>query len=554
MEVTAIIANPPAPVPVAPKRKFSWRKFMTNLFGSGFSPTERAERKANAQIKKQLALKESMLKAECEAVSNQISWSLADLGICFRKETTKKTVIKRVRFLKTYAYTEEALYLPVDLGPRSRPNGVRVADLADPRTLEDLTITVGRKVDARYSERIGFVYVVWRNAGARGIPSHVKYDDMIALRPSSVGPLAWPLGMGEGKKRHWFNFRKTHAVGIYGTSGGGKSNLINVALCTITSQCSPRILQLYLVDLKRTELGLYQNLPHVAKYKIQNESKEWVERKGFVWEPEDAADMLEWVVKELDRRNEILAGKEFRNISEYNADNKNHPFSNILIVIDEFADMAAADKGKRFREALSRVVRMGRSAGIGIMLCTQYPNKEVISMGIRVNLPATISFPLSNLNASVAVVGSKRAYGMGGEKAGRFIIKVGPSEFEIQAPMLATDKVKSILAETKTGKRYSAELNTTHDVADEEILRWAVFENDGNLTIRGVERQFKDRGMTKRFSESFIDHYKGQTVMVEGTEYIVRHGGMGIATRLIALNSDSQAGSNIVESETEQTP
>lgn len=554
--MSAVIRTPPStPAPAIaaapkPRRRFSLQKFWASLTGTPLTEDERRELRNKKAEAERLKNKDALLKNECEQVSNEISWALADLGICFKKEERRHTRITRVRFTGKWTYSEEALYLPVDLSPRKRPAGVRVDQLADEGTLRDLSITVGRKVEARYTERIGFVYVVWRDQSARGIPDHVKYDDMIALRPASAGALSFPLGMGEGKSRHWHNFAKGHAVGIYGQSGGGKSNLINVIISTLVSQCSPNFMKLALIDMKRVELNLFRKLPHVWQF---TDPKTNAKRAGYVYEAEDAASLLETIIDEIDRRYKLLEKEEVRNIGEYNARHKARALPYIFVVIDEFADMASdAAFGKRFHKAMERIVRIGRAAGICTMLCTQHPNKEVLSMGIRVNLPTTLAFSVSNLNASVSVIGSKNAYGLS-SKPGRYIYKAGPLEREIQAPMISTDKVKEVLALVMGGKRYHADLNAGHDVSDQEIFEWAIAKNDGYLSRNAITKQFENRGMTPRSAQTFIEHYQNQTVVVEGTEYLVRHGGKGVTTRLVALNVDSQAGQGDAQSEGENS-
>lgn len=92
-----------------------------------------------------------------------------------------------------------------------------------------------------------------------------------------------------------------------------------------------------------------------------------------------------------------------------------------------------------------------------------------------------------------------------------------------------------------------------HDVSDSEIFEWALQKNEGYLSRNAITRQFEGRGMTPRAALTFIEHYQNQTVIVEGTEYLVRHGGQGVTTRLVALNVDSQAGEGDPQSEGEKT-
>ncbi|MCC7360520.1 MAG: hypothetical protein IT317_13645 [Anaerolineales bacterium] len=557
-------AIPLPPAAAEPRRPGLLARLLARLRPVRLTKEERRElaaKKAEAETRRRLG---ALLHAECVEVALLISELLARRGVCYRTSQRGKEIIKKVRFFKPgYFYNEEALYLPVDLRPRHRPFGVGIGQLKDPEILDDLSVSIGRKVEAVQDVEGGFVYRVWRQEGVGGIPRHVIYDEMLALRPATIGPYGFPLGIGEGGKRHWKSLQQVQSLLIAGTTGSGKSNELHAILTTLIASCSERELQFALVDWKRVELSFYRQLKHVARFKAPSATLNAKKKKGpaaataesgeapaleddpeyqaFATEASDTRRVFDFMVREMDRRMTLFEAGGVNAIAEYNNRHRANPLPYLYLVVEEWAQVALDGQvGKHCTEQLIRLASLGRAMGIGIIICTQYPSR-VIDMRIRAVLNAVMSFNLPNLNASVATLGNKDAFRLSAFP-GRFIWQFGPENLQIQAPRITPEKIREVVATIMGGKAYQAPISTGHDVTDTEILEWAVDKNDGVMGIERLAAEFAPRGFTPHHARRFAERMYGKTVTVFDQEYLVRRGGPNYPTRLVLKDPPSDTG------------
>jgi hypothetical protein len=511
-----------------PKRGlFGW------LLPNTLTPEEKAEREAQRKQREAAKLLFSMLQAEAKECMFQISHTLADLEICYRKMDRKHEKVRRITFFNTYVVCEEALYLPVDLRPGHRPRGVGVQQLADPLTLENLSITIGRRIEARYTPDKGFVFVVWRNEGARGIPRHVKYDDCVALRPASADNLSFPLGMGEGKKIIWRSMGDMQSLLVAGTTGGGKSNFLHNIISTLISQNSPRQLRLMLIDFKRVEFIKYRDVPHLVKFHEKKDGAR-IERKGLISDVEFVVPAMNYLRAEMERRTLLLEAENVQKLSEYNFRKQAHNrLSYIYLVVDELAELMLAPQkiAKEAKELLINIASKGRALGIGAIICTQYPKSEVLDMRIKAVLPAVVAFQMPNMNASIAVLANRAAFDIG--EKGRLIFQFGRDQFEVQAPLMTPDIIQRLVDAGIAGTGYKTELKAGHDVTAEDVFQWALSNNDGRLAWRHIVDAFHERGFRKNDADKLIDEWIDKVVFVGNSTYKIKPGGPGVAARLL---------------------
>jgi DNA segregation ATPase FtsK/SpoIIIE, S-DNA-T family len=170
---------------------------------------------------------------------------------------------------------------------------------------------------------------------------------------------------------------------IAGATGAGKSVMINSLLVSLLYRNSPAQLKLILVDPKRVELNLYNDIPHLLT--------------PVIVEPTKTVSALKWAVAEMERRLHLFAEVGKRNIFEYNSlraeEKENMPY--IVIVIDEMADLmmlAAAD----VEALIVRLAQLARAAGIHLVLATQRPSVNVITGLIKANIPARLAFRVAS--------------------------------------------------------------------------------------------------------------------------------------------------------------
>ncbi|MDX6612307.1 MAG: segregation ATPase FtsK/SpoIIIE, family [Blastocatellia bacterium] len=182
---------------------------------------------------------------------------------------------------------------------------------------------------------------------------------------------------------------------IAGTTGAGKSVGVNALLLSILYNARPDEVKFILIDPKRLELGLYEDIPHLAT--------------PIITDPKLAARSLRWAVAEMERRYKQLAGWGVRNIDGFNMeilrrntvkdyDENGEPWKPlpfIVIIIDELADLMMVS-GHEVEESITRLAQMARAVGIHLVLATQRPSVDVITGLIKANFPSRISYRVSS--------------------------------------------------------------------------------------------------------------------------------------------------------------
>jgi DNA segregation ATPase FtsK/SpoIIIE-like protein len=210
----------------------------------------------------------------------------------------------------------------------------------------------------------------------------------------------------------------------------------------------------------------------------------------------------------------------------------------IVFVVDEWADVKLEPKlGKEAEELLINIASRFRAVGIHPIVCTQTPNKDVISIRVKNVLPARLAFACPNIHASMLIVGNGRANGL--EPQGRAIFDWGQMQLEIQTPLINNATVDETVASAIRGQFDDVEI-AAHDVTDQEIYTWAINENDGKLQSREVWGKFRLRGMSKEYAEKFTKDADGQTVIVGATAYKVVPGNRRQARRLLPVADDPE--------------
>jgi S-DNA-T family DNA segregation ATPase FtsK/SpoIIIE len=183
---------------------------------------------------------------------------------------------------------------------------------------------------------------------------------------------------------------------IAGSTGTGKSVFLNSLILSILYKGTPDELKLVMVDPKRLELGLYEDIPHLLA--------------PVVTDPKVASNVLRNATREMESRLKLLAARGVRNIDQYNrtfqkgqslslfdeTDSPEHkPLPYIVIVIDELADLMMVDTSN-VEESITRLAQMARAVGIHLILATQRPSVDVITGLIKANFPARISFRVAS--------------------------------------------------------------------------------------------------------------------------------------------------------------
>lgn len=540
-ETASLAENIDAP---RPRRRLAWlRRALVGLFNPRRKLTKAERREIDAeQLERARARSaEAGLQLEAEQYARDLRMKLKDKGVRYeyrKRDGTGLARFKLVEFRRPYVIRDEAIYLCVDLRPGKSPPGIGVKELSNPEILPDLEIAVGHPVKHHYSAKSGFWFIIEREAGRRGIPNHVNYDDVLASRPPTIDKLSLPIGMRSDKKFYWQTLKRFYSLLVAGTPGTGKSNMINGMICALLKHNSPRELNLILVDLKGgVEFTFYEGVPHLLPVPVDDQGTE----KAIIERREQVLPALEWLIKEGERRLELLKKQRVKTIGEYNQ----HwgPLAHIVLVIDEWADVKVEPKlGNRAEELLTNVSNRFRAAGIHVILCTQSPTREVISLRIKNAIPAKLAFSMSNIYASMLVVGNGQAQGL--EPVGRAIFDWNQVQFELQTPLINNEQVDRMVAQAIKGEWDDAPARA-HDVADIEIYEWALDFNDGYLESLAIYNKFRGRKLSKEYAEKFCREAEGKSVLANDNVYKVlprhkQHAGRRLIT-VEQLEAEEQA-------------
>ncbi|MCL5093928.1 MAG: DNA translocase FtsK [Patescibacteria group bacterium] len=215
---------------------------------------------------------------------------------------------------------------------------------------------------------------------------------------------------------------------IAGATGSGKSVCINSILSSLLYQNSPNQLRLILVDPKRVELSLYNNIPHLLAPVIVDSDK--------------TVSALKWAVTEMEKRYHILQEAGKRNIVEFNTSGK-EKMSYIVVVIDELADLMAVSASEA-EGLIVRLAQMARAVGIHLILATQRPSVNVITGLIKANITTRVAFSVASQVDSRTIIDQSGAEKLLGNGDMLFVSAEVTKPLRIQGTYVSEKEVRRI--------------------------------------------------------------------------------------------------------------
>ncbi len=216
---------------------------------------------------------------------------------------------------------------------------------------------------------------------------------------------------------------------IAGATGSGKSVCINTILTSLLFQNSPGQLKLILVDPKRVELSLYNDLPHLLA--------------PVIVEPEKTISALKWAIIEMERRYQLLQSAGKRNIGDYNALKGKEGMPYIVIIIDELADIMAV-ASKEVEGLICRLAQMARAVGIHLILATQRPSVDVITGLIKANITTRVAFSVASQVDSRTILDQSGAEKLLGNGDMLFVSAEFSKPKRIQCAFISEKEVKAV--------------------------------------------------------------------------------------------------------------
>jgi S-DNA-T family DNA segregation ATPase FtsK/SpoIIIE len=273
----------------------------------------------------------------------------------------------------------------------------------------------------------------------------VSLGDLLATAEArkAVHPLEVAIGKDIAGRAVLMNMATMPHLLIAGATGAGKSSGINCLVTSILMRATPDQVRLILIDPKRVEMGQYNRLPHLLTQVVTH--------------PKKAANALQWAVKEMERRYDLLHEVGVRDVSGYNAafdrgELEPQPGSDkvytrlpfILVVVDELNDLMMV-AARDVEDSITRIAQMARAVGIHLVIATQRPSVNVLTGVIKANVPARIAFAVSSLTDSRVILdqpGAERLVGMGD------MLLLGPASSvaqRIQGAWVSEEEVRKIV-------------------------------------------------------------------------------------------------------------
>lgn len=182
---------------------------------------------------------------------------------------------------------------------------------------------------------------------------------------------------------------------IAGTTGSGKSVLINAFISSILFRASPEEVKFIMVDPKRVELTPYNGIPHLLTDVITDVDK--------------VVNALHWAVTEMERRYKVFQEVGVKNIAGYNESKAFQSMPYIIIIVDEMADIMMSKNAGDVENHIVRLAQMARAVGIHLVLATQRPSVNVLTGLIKANIPARIAFQVTSMIDSRVIIDSPGA-------------------------------------------------------------------------------------------------------------------------------------------------
>lgn len=291
-------------------------------------------------------------------------------------------------------------------------------------------------------------------------------------------PLLISLGRDITGHSHFANLDRMPHLLLAGATGSGKSVTIHAIVTSLLFRNPPENLKFIMIDPKRVELTMYNNIPHLLT--------------PVITDPKKAILALKWAAKEMERRYDILEKNKVRDIDSYHqnilstqAGKNEEPMPFIVVIIDELADLMQSYP-RELEAAVVRLAQMSRAVGIHLILSTQRPSVNIITGLIKANIPARIALQVSSQIDSRTILDTSGAEKLLGSGDMLFLSGEMSKPLRIQSAYISEKEVKAVTKyltdtyadELQSEINFSSENNSLSAQADNAISSATFGEDD----------------------------------------------------------------------------